>query len=94
MQAFLVSIHFYQKNVEAMRTESEDLLVEVLKKELHRKQQELNLFYVFKVTTDTIPLTVRITTSDGIKVYTVDAKKSERIFRKIWQNDLGILLFV
>lgn len=77
-----------------MRTESEDLLVEVLKKELHRKQQELNLFYVFKVTTDTIPLTVRITTSDGIKVYTVDAKKSERIFRKIWQNDLGILLFV
>lgn len=78
MQAFLVSIHFYQKNVEAMRTESEDLLVEVLKKELHRKQQELNLFYVFKVTTDTIPLTVRITTSDGIKVYTVDAKKSEK----------------
>lgn len=46
--------------------------------ELHRKQQELNLFYVFKVTTDTIPLTVRITTSDGIKVYTVDAKKSEK----------------
>ena len=32
MQAFLVSIHFYQKNVEAMRTESEDLLVEVLER--------------------------------------------------------------
>ena len=78
MLAFLVSVRFYQKNVEAMRTESEDLLVEVLEKELHRKQQELNLFYVFKVTTDTIPLTVRITTSDGIKVYTVDAKKSEK----------------
>lgn len=49
MQAFLVSIHFYQKNVEAMCTESEDLLVEVLEKELHRKQQELNLFYVSRV---------------------------------------------
>ena len=48
MQAFLVSIHFYQKNVEAMRTESEDLLVEVLKKELHRKQQELKSVLYFQ----------------------------------------------
>lgn len=78
MQAFLVSIHFYQKNVEAMRTESEDLLVEVLKKELHRKQQELNLFYISKVTVDTVPLIIRVTTSEGVKSYAVDAKKSKK----------------
>lgn len=77
MQAFLVSIHFYQKNVEAMRTESEDLLVEVLEKELHRKQQELNLFYVSRVVVDTVPLIIRVTTSEGVKSYTVDAKKSK-----------------
>ena len=78
MQAFLVSIHFYQKNVEAMRTESEDLLVEVVKKELHRKQQELNLFYISKVTVDTVPLIIRVTTSEGVKSYAVDAKKSKK----------------
>ena len=78
MQAFLVSIHFYQKNVEAMRTESEDLLVEVLEKELHRKQQELNLFYISKVTVDTVPLIIRVTTSEGVKSYAVDAKKSKK----------------
>ena len=77
MQAFLVSIHFYQKNVEAMCTESEDLLVEVLEKELHRKQQELNLFYVSRVVVDTVPLIIRVTTSEGVKSYTVDAKKSK-----------------
>ena len=59
MQAFLVSIHFYQKNVEAMRTESEDLLVEVLKKELHRKQQELNLFYIPNKQTDILKMKIK-----------------------------------
>ena len=74
MQAFLVSIHFYQKNVEAMRTESEDLLVEVLKKELHRKQQEFHLFYIAKVTGDTFSLVNPIKTREGVKFYAVDAK--------------------
>ena len=70
MQAFLVSIHFYQKNVEAMRTESEDLLVEVLEKELHRKQQELNLFYVSRVVVDTVPLIIRVTTEKQNEYFT------------------------
>ena len=53
-------------------------LVEVLKKELHRKQQELNLFYISKVTVDTVPLIIRVTTSEGVKSYAVDAKKSKK----------------
>ena len=44
MQAFLISMHFYQRNMEAMYAETEYLLKEVLNEELHRKQQELNLF--------------------------------------------------
>ncbi len=58
MQAFLISMHFYQRNMEAMYAETEYLLKEVLNEELHRKQQELNLFYISKVTIDTIPLTI------------------------------------
>ena len=54
MQAFLISMHFYQRNMEAMYAETEYLLKEVLNEELHRKQQELNLFYISKVTIDTI----------------------------------------
>ena len=48
MQAFLISMHFYQRNMEAMYAETEYLLKEVLNEELHRKQQELNLFYISK----------------------------------------------
>ncbi|MFS3065719.1 hypothetical protein AAH020_12685, partial [Bacteroides fragilis] len=61
MQAFLISMHFYQRNMEAMYAETEYLLKEVLNEELHRRQQELNLFYISKVTIDTIPLTIRVT---------------------------------
>ena len=78
MQAFLISMHFYQRNMEAMYAETEYLLKEVLNEELHRKQQELNLFYISKVTIDTIPLTIRVTTSKGVKTFTVDAKKSKK----------------
>lgn len=77
MQAFLISMHFYQRNMEAMYAETEYLLKEVLNEELHRRQQELNLFYISKVTIDTIPLTIRVTTSKGVKTFTVDAKKSK-----------------
>lgn len=78
MQAFLISMHFYQRNMEAMYAETEYLLKEVLNEELHRKQQELNLFYISKVTIDTIPLTIRVTTSKGVKTFTVDAKKTKK----------------
>lgn len=78
MQAFLISMHFYQRNMEAMYAETEYLLKEVLNEELHRRQQELNLFYISKVTIDTIPLTIRVTTSKGVKTFTVDAKKSKK----------------
>lgn len=86
MQAFLISMHFYQRNMEAMYAETEYLLKEVLNEELHRKQQELNLFYISKVTIDTIPLTIRVTTSKGVKI--------KRIFLKVWQSGLGIQLLV
>lgn len=36
------------------------------------------LFYISKVTIDTIPLTIRVTTSKGVKTFTVDAKKSKK----------------
>lgn len=88
MQAFLISMHFYQRNMEAMYAETEYLLKEVLNEELHRKQQELNLFYISKVTIDTIPLTIRVTTSKGV------LKRVKRIFLKVWQSGLGIQLLV
>lgn len=78
VQAILVGMHFYQRNVEAMYAKTESLLKEVLNEELHRKQQELKLFYISKVIIDTIPLTIRVTTSEGVKTFTVDAKKSKK----------------
>ena len=78
MQAFLISMHFYQRNMEAMYTETEYLLKEVLNEELHRKQLELNMFYVSRIVVDTVPLTIRVTTSEGVKTYTVDFQKSKK----------------
>lgn len=78
MQAFLISMHFYQRNMEAMYTETEYLLKEVLNEELHRKQLELNMFYVSRIVVDTVPLTIRVTTSEGVKTYTVDLQKSKK----------------
>lgn len=88
MQAFLISMHFYQRNMEAMYTETEYLLKEVLNEELHRKQLELNMFYVSRIVVDTVPLTIRVTTSEGV------SRKVKRIFHKVWQSDLGTQLFV
>ena len=93
MQAFLISMHFYQRNMEAMYAETEYLLKEVLNEELHRKQQELNLFYISKVTIDTIPLTIRVTTSKG-RLLLLMLKRVKRIFLKVWQSGLGIQLLV
>ena len=90
MQAFLISMHFYQRNMEAMYAETEYLLKEVLNEELHRKQQELNLFYISKVTIDTIPLTIRVTT----RLLLLMLKRVKRIFLKVWQSGLGIQLLV
>ena len=53
--SILISMHFYQRNMEAMYTETEYLLKEVLNEELHRKQLELNMFYVSRIVVDTVP---------------------------------------
>lgn len=95
MQAFLISMHFYQRNMEAMYTETEYLLKEVLNEELHRKQLELNMFYVSRIVVDTVPLTIRVTTSEGVKtLILLTSRKVKRIFHKVWQSDLGTQLFV
>lgn len=81
--------------MEAMYAETEYLLKEVLNEELHRKQQELNLFYISKVTIDTIPLTIRVTTSKGeSRLLLLMLKRVKRIFLKVWQSGLGIQLLV
>lgn len=94
MQAFLISMHFYQRNMEAMYAETEYLLKEVLNEELHRKQQELNLFYISKVTIDTIPLTIRVTKVRESRLLLLMLKRVKRIFLKVWQSGLGIQLLV
>lgn len=91
MQAFLISMHFYQRNMEAMYAETEYLLKEVLNEELHRKQQELNLFYISKVTIDTIPLTIRVQVRES-RLLLLMLKRVKRIFLKVWQSGLGIQL--
>ena len=90
MQAFLISMHFYQRNMEAMYAETEYLLKEVLNEELHRKQQELNLFYISKVTIETI----RVTKVRESRLLLLMLKRVKRIFLKVWQSGLGIQLLV
>lgn len=95
MQAFLISMHFYQRNMEAMYAETEYLLKEVLNEELHRKQLELNMFYVSRIVVDTVPLTIRITTLvRELRLILLTSRKVKRIFHKVWQSDLGTQLFV
>lgn len=74
----LLSVDFYQKNASAMRAQAEDLFVRTLTGELHRKVVRASLFHYSKVNSDTIPLIIRITTEDGVKIYKVDAKKSRK----------------
>lgn len=74
----LSTAYFYQKNATAIRAEAEDLFVGTLTSKLHKKVVEADLFYSFISSSDTIPLTISITTEDGIKEYEVDAGKSRK----------------
>lgn len=76
--SFLLSTHFYQKNVTAMQAQAEELFVATLTSELHKKVVDANLFYSSLRRSDTIPLTICITTEQGEKVYKVDPTKSRK----------------
>lgn len=76
--SFLLSTHFYQRNATAMQAQAEELFVGTLTSEVRRKVIEADLPYVFISRSDTIPLTIRITTEQGEKVYKVDVEKSRK----------------
>lgn len=76
--SFLLSTHFYQRNATAMQAQAEELFVATLTSELHKKVVEANMPYSFTISSDTIPLTICITTEQGEKVYKVDPTKSRR----------------
>lgn len=90
MQAFLISMHFYQRNMEAMYTETEYLLKEVLNEELHRKQLELNMFYVSRIVVDTVPLTIRVTTSEELRLILLTSRKVKEYFTKYGRAILAL----
>lgn len=74
----LLCISFYQKNATAMRTQAENIFVHILTSELHKKVVELKLPFSSWSNSDTVPLTIRITNAEGVKVYKVDAEKSRK----------------
>lgn len=76
--SFLLSAHFYRRNVTAMQAQAEGLFVATLTSELHKKVVDANLFYSSLRRSDTIPLTICITTEQGEKVYKVDPTKSRK----------------
>lgn len=76
--SFLLSAHFYQRNVTAMQAQAEELFVATLTSELHKKVVEADMPHFFITHSDTIPLTICITTEQGKKVYKVDAVKSRK----------------
>lgn len=74
----LLSIFFYQRNATAMQAEVENVFVRILASELRKNLEKLNLSHLSWSTSDTIPLTVRIATAEGVKTYKVDAEKSRK----------------
>ena len=61
--AFLISYYFFQRNKKLMRIKAENLFTQVLKDEMKKKGEELDLFYSFSgISSDTIPLTISIIT--------------------------------
>ncbi len=77
--AFLVSLYFFQRNRKLMHIKAEKLFTQVLKDEMKKKGEELDLFYSFSgISSDTIPLTISIMTETGSRQYKVDAGKSRK----------------
>ena len=82
--AFLVSLYFFQRNRKLMHIKAENLFTQVLKDEMKKKGEELDLFYSFSgISSDTIPLTISIMTETGSRQYKVDAGKSRKNLSQI-----------
>lgn len=78
-----------------MRIKAENLFIQVLKDEMKKKGEALDLFYSFSgISSDTIPLTISIMTETGSRQYKVDAGKSRKIFLRYRENVHYTLLFV
>ena len=77
--AFLISYYFFQRNKKLMRIKAENLFTQVLKDEMKKKGEELDLFYSFSgISSDTVSLTVLIMTETGSRQYKVDVAKSRK----------------
>lgn len=68
-----------------MHIKAEKLFTQVLKDEMKKKGEELDLFYSFSgISSDTIPLTISIMTETGSRQYKVDAgEEPEKSFSDI-----------
>lgn len=95
IMSFPFGRYLYLENIEMMRIESEDIFVRVLTEEMDRKEYELNLPCTFSiVTTDTVPLTIYVTSEKGVKLYKVDADKSKKnISRKSRERSLQSVVY-
>lgn len=82
--SFLTGTYFYRKNLSEMRILGERCFINTLTAELEKKQKQLNIpFSSLGIVTDTIPLTIRIITKEGIKTFKVDSVKSRRNLSQI-----------
>ncbi|WP_250707248.1 hypothetical protein [Bacteroides fragilis] len=82
--AFLISYYFFQRNKKLMRIKAESLFTQVLKDEMKKKGEELDLFYSFSgISSDTVSLTVLIMTETGSRQYKVDVAKSRKNLSQI-----------
>lgn len=82
--AFLISYYFFQRNKKLMRIKAENLFTQVLKDEMKKKGEELDLFYSFSgISSDTVSLTVLIMTETGSRQYKVDVAKSRKNLSQI-----------
>ncbi|WP_250718242.1 hypothetical protein [Bacteroides fragilis] len=82
--AFLISYYFFQRNKKLMRIKAENLFTQVLKDEMKKKGEELDLFYSFSgISSDTVSLTVLIMTETGSRQYKVDVTKSRKNLSQI-----------
>ncbi len=83
--AILVSI--YQESKVAMRKQAEYLLIQTVRIEIEKKYKELGWPHTsLQVATDTVPLTIVITTAKGRKKYKVDPLKSKKNISQIFSE--------
>ena len=79
-----VSYYFFQRNKKLMHIKAENLFIQVLKDEMKKKGEALDLFYSFSgISSDTIPLTISIMTETGSRQYKVDVAKSRKNLSQI-----------